>query len=895
MNLFETYCIDQQFTYKHSSHLYYSNNKQYILTNENIESKAYKDKYIHKIINNILNDVFDRTHQFELNYNYLFENNNNNNNEILIEEDNKIEEIRQQAMKRFDYGLPLSFSKEEKKKEINKKHKKVIKDKKNIENKEEEIISMETISYDEYYNSICYGEFKENNNIQYIPIYIHDSLENGYIVEYIGYKGLYILQRNQIKPLRQSLDYYILSSNTQEKKEISSNESKQMNPLITKSNIPKHLQKYWKQRYRYFSLFDKGIQTDEEGIYSVTPEAIAILIAQKVSCPTVIDCFAGIGGNSIQLARTCFKVFSVDIDIHKLHYLQHNASLYNVNNNIECIHMDSIQLLQICTIPCDVIILAPPWGGPEYGKQDNYSLNNLPLSISGKELFYLARKHTKNIVYLLPRNINKEECIQLADSNECVEIKDYCIDGIVKMTVVFYGNLYKNHIYNSNESLTYKEIIPNQLIEDQITIENNQTISFSIPFYLLSNCSLLNSIYDGHLGLLSNNNIYINTLLESISKDKIMTFCFEDSKGILSFGTIDSSLYKDQIYWFPNQFSSSLFNIPFYTILIDNQPFTTQSFPSSASIDISIPFIYLPPLLYKDLILFFQTYYTNLPSISTTSNIFNDNCLYYFPSSLWPPINLYLYNHTFLSIPPSLYFYPHIINTKTYYCFIFKPNNFSNHNDIILGNSFLHSFTTIFNLYNNSIGFTISNPLSCHNLYEGGINESKYILKQNTSITTIILLILFVLLTLILILYYIFKANGHSLLFKHKFISIPTQSPSINPKISSTTIQNINDIHLYPNTINNNNNNNNRNILQRSALHTGLTPRELNSSPIYQSIYISEEDLHPDIYIETDGSICIDVTDRNNINNINNNINQYSINHHEKYNHELIHHSLNQI
>ena len=39
--------------------------------------------------------------------------------------------------------------------------------------------------------------------------------------------------------------------------------------------LPRKLWKYWLQRYTLFSRFDEGVKMDEEGWYSVTPEAVA--------------------------------------------------------------------------------------------------------------------------------------------------------------------------------------------------------------------------------------------------------------------------------------------------------------------------------------------------------------------------------------------------------------------------------------------------------------------------------------------------------------------------------------------------------------------------------------------------------------------------------------------
>lgn len=70
----------------------------------------------------------------------------------------------------------------------------------------------------------------------------------------------------------------------------------------------KKLGKYFQKRYDYFSKFDQGIQIDEEGWYSVTPEKLAEYTAARLvgvgSCQIagsveVIDGFGGVGGNTI--------------------------------------------------------------------------------------------------------------------------------------------------------------------------------------------------------------------------------------------------------------------------------------------------------------------------------------------------------------------------------------------------------------------------------------------------------------------------------------------------------------------------------------------------------------------------------------------------------------------
>ena len=52
-------------------------------------------------------------------------------------------------------------------------------------------------------------------------------------------------------------------------------------------------------------MYSSGCLLDEEGWYSVTPEAIATQIAERCRCGTIVDAFCGVGGNAIAFAQTC--------------------------------------------------------------------------------------------------------------------------------------------------------------------------------------------------------------------------------------------------------------------------------------------------------------------------------------------------------------------------------------------------------------------------------------------------------------------------------------------------------------------------------------------------------------------------------------------------------------
>ncbi|CAH8348604.1 unnamed protein product [Eruca vesicaria subsp. sativa] len=104
------------------------------------------------------------------------------------------------------------------------------------------------------------------------------------------------------------------------------------------------LGKYWCQRYLLFSRFDEGIKMDEEGWFSVTPEAIAKHHSTRCNGGIVIDCFTGVGGNAIQFASRSHYVIAIDLDPKKLDLAKHNAAIYGVADKIDFVKGDFFDL-----------------------------------------------------------------------------------------------------------------------------------------------------------------------------------------------------------------------------------------------------------------------------------------------------------------------------------------------------------------------------------------------------------------------------------------------------------------------------------------------------------------------------------------------------------------------
>ncbi|KAI8854990.1 RNA cap guanine-N2 methyltransferase-domain-containing protein [Chytridium lagenaria] len=171
----------------------------------------------------------------------------------------------------------------------------------------------------------------------------------------------------------------------------------------TYNELPKDVKKYWRQRFSLFSKFDYGIQMDLEGWYSVTPEKVAIHIAERMACNVIIDAFCGMGGNAIQFAKTAKKVdiskiIAIDIDPLKLQCAKHNAQLYGVADKIEFIEGDFMLLAS--QLKADAVFLSPPWGVFDI---------KVMMPMDGFDLYKLSERISSSIGYYLPRNIDPEQ------------------------------------------------------------------------------------------------------------------------------------------------------------------------------------------------------------------------------------------------------------------------------------------------------------------------------------------------------------------------------------------------------------------------------------------------------------------------------------------------------
>ncbi|KAJ2443843.1 Trimethylguanosine synthase [Coemansia sp. RSA 2424] len=220
--------------------------------------------------------------------------------------------------------------------------------------------------------------------------------------------------------------------------------------------MPVALEKYWRGRYNFFWRFDEGIAIDEEGWYSVTPEAIAEDTAERIAqlhnkqLPNpskkratgygricVIDAFCGVGGNAIKFAEWCECVIAIDIDPGRLEMARHNAEIYGVADRIEFVLGDFYQLAPM--LKADVVFMSPPWGGPEYTSAEVFDLDMMPFH-SAQEWLDRARMVSKNIVYFMPRNCDPVQLADLYPGAPC-EIELNYTRGFLKAITVYYNDV----------------------------------------------------------------------------------------------------------------------------------------------------------------------------------------------------------------------------------------------------------------------------------------------------------------------------------------------------------------------------------------------------------------------------------------------------------------------
>ena len=282
-------------------------------------------------------------------------------------------------------------------------------------------------------------------------------------------------------------------------------------------DVPLHIQKYWKNRHKIFSFYNDGVYMTDDAWFGVTPEPIARRIAmdlphpdavttglfaiadedadadEKTAAwdrlrPTVIDLFAGAGGNTIQFALSgrWQRVIGIERDRATLACAQNNAHVAGVPEGvIVWIHGDCFDILQrlragehVALFEDDgtgnyvirddaerspeytyrldsretVVFASPPWGGVSYNEKAVFDLSTMePYSLQAlhdlcsplAHALYLPR--TSDLQQLADAHASRRWPGQAAGEGKKgnkqepkLDVVQYCMHGFSKALVAYY-------------------------------------------------------------------------------------------------------------------------------------------------------------------------------------------------------------------------------------------------------------------------------------------------------------------------------------------------------------------------------------------------------------------------------------------------------------------------
>ena len=168
---------------------------------------------------------------------------------------------------------------------------------------------------------------------------------------------------------------------------------------------------------------------------------------------TVIDCFSGVGGSTIALAR-CNKwkrVHAIEKDEASLKCAIHNAQIYEVEDKVTWHLGDFSKVLkgdlsELCQH--SVIFASPPWGGksllqppicmclisigPSYQSDPTFNLSTMqPYSL--RNLMDNFSSLTQYVVLYLPRTSDVRQFTTFVKGAAKITIVHYCMEGASKV------------------------------------------------------------------------------------------------------------------------------------------------------------------------------------------------------------------------------------------------------------------------------------------------------------------------------------------------------------------------------------------------------------------------------------------------------------------------------
>ena len=173
---------------------------------------------------------------------------------------------------------------------------------------------------------------------------------------------------------------------------------------------------FFENRDIYNNFIDiNELRMTKESVYSVTHWIDAKNITLKIieligKNITITDATANVGGNTISFAKYGIKnINSVEIDYMTCKYLSNNIQVYNIEKQVK-VYCDNYLNIKF-DLEQDCIFFDPPWGGPDYYKEQKMNLflmdsDNKNINIIDIIKSLLEKNKAKLIVVKVPTNYN---------------------------------------------------------------------------------------------------------------------------------------------------------------------------------------------------------------------------------------------------------------------------------------------------------------------------------------------------------------------------------------------------------------------------------------------------------------------------------------------------------
>ena len=168
-------------------------------------------------------------------------------------------------------------------------------------------------------------------------------------------------------------------------------------PPIRKGRIPPKREPDAQRKRRLFHRWFEGIQVDEEGLFSLTPEFLAMEMTTGLT-GRVVDATCGVGALAIAAARQpgVHSVHAIDCNRSRLDMARHNAEIYQQQETITFSVARAEEVL--AETEADWLLLDPPWGGTDYDR-DRVRLCDIPFPVED-----VVQNFTGAIRMKLPRS-----------------------------------------------------------------------------------------------------------------------------------------------------------------------------------------------------------------------------------------------------------------------------------------------------------------------------------------------------------------------------------------------------------------------------------------------------------------------------------------------------------